>query len=59
MQLIKAACITFKENPNMSTNALPNHVSGSGLVNVLEAECLGNLKVSMVRAWCEEGNMNF
>jgi hypothetical protein len=30
MHLIKAGLITFEENPNMSTNPLPNHASGSG-----------------------------
>jgi sarcosine oxidase gamma subunit len=43
----------------MSTNPLPNHVSGSGSVNALEAECSRNLKASMIRVGCEEGNMNF
>jgi hypothetical protein len=57
MQLIKAGWITLKENLNVSTNSLPNHASGSGSVNALEAEFLGNLKEPMARARCKEGSV--
>jgi hypothetical protein len=44
MHLIKAGWITFKETPNMSTNPLPNHASGSGLVNALRQNALETSK---------------
>jgi len=56
--LIKAKWITFEETPNVSTNPLSNHASGSGSVNTIEAECLRNLKAPMVKVGCEEGNIN-
>jgi hypothetical protein len=58
MHLIKAAWITFKGTPNVSLNPLPNHASGTGSVNALEAECSGNLKAPMTRARCEEGSVH-
>jgi hypothetical protein len=36
LQLIKAGWITFEDAPNVNTNPLPNHASGSGSVNMLE-----------------------
>jgi hypothetical protein len=41
----------------MSSNPLPNHASGSGSVNALEAECSENLKALMARVGCEEGSV--
>jgi len=58
MHLIKAGWITFKGTPNVSLNPLPNHASGIGSVNALEAECFWNLKAPMARAKCEEGNVH-
>jgi hypothetical protein len=58
MHLIKARWITFEGTPNVSLNPLPNHASGTGSVNALEAECSRNLKASMARAKCEEGNVH-
>jgi len=57
MQLIKAKWITLKETLNVSTNSLPNHASGNGFVNALEAEFSGNLKEPMARAGCKEGSV--
>jgi len=57
--VIKVVWITFKEALNVSTNPLPNHTSGSGSVNALKAKCWGNLKAPIVRAMCEEDNMNY
>jgi len=34
LQLIKAGWITFEDAPNVNTNPLPNHASGSGSVNM-------------------------
>jgi len=55
MHLIKAGWITFKETPNVSSNSLPNHASGTGSVNALEREYSENLKA---RVGCEEGSVN-
>jgi len=54
MYLIKSGWIIFEGTPNVSLNPLPNHASGTELVNALEAECAGNLKAAMARARCEE-----
>jgi len=58
MHLIKVGWITFEGTPNMSLNPPPNHASSTGSVNALEAECSGNLKASMARAKCGEGNVH-
>jgi hypothetical protein len=58
MHLIKAGWVTFEGTPNVSSNPLPNHASGTGSVNALEGECSGNLKAPMARAKCEEGNVH-
>jgi hypothetical protein len=58
MHLIKARWIIFKGTPNVSLNPLPNHASGTGSMNALEAECSGNLKAPMARARCEEGSVH-
>jgi len=55
--VVKATWITLKETLNVSTNSLPNHASGSGSVNALEAEFPGNLKEPMARAGCKEGSV--
>ncbi|XP_073261997.1 uncharacterized protein [Populus alba] len=47
LQLIKAGWIEFEDAPNVNVNPLPNHVSGSGFVNMLELEHSNILKVSM------------
>jgi hypothetical protein len=57
MHLIKVGWITFEGTPNVSSNPLPNHASGSGSVNALEAECSENLKALMARVGCEEGSV--
>jgi hypothetical protein len=59
MHLIKAGWITFEGTPNVSSNRLPNHASGTGSVNALEVECSKNLKALMARARCEKGNVHF
>nr|XP_034903475.1 uncharacterized protein LOC118040612 [Populus alba] len=59
MHLIKVGWVTLEGAPNITSNPLPNHASGSGSVNALEAECSRNLKAPMVRARCEEGNVHF
>jgi hypothetical protein len=41
----------FEETPNMSTNSLPNHASGSGSVNALEVEYLRSLKILMNKVY--------
>jgi hypothetical protein len=51
LQLIKAGWITFEDAPNMNTNPLPNHASGSGFVNMLEIKHSKILKVSMDRIY--------
>jgi len=51
LQLIKAGWITFEDAPNVNTNPLPNHASGSGFVNMLEIEHSKILKVSMDRIY--------
>jgi len=58
MHLIKVGWITLEGTPNMSLNPLPNHTSGTGLVNALEAKCSGNLKAPMARARYEEGSVH-
>jgi len=58
MHLIKARWIIFEGTPNVSLNPLPNHASGTGSMNALEAECSGNLKAPMARARCEEGSVH-
>ncbi|XP_011008751.1 PREDICTED: uncharacterized protein LOC105114041 [Populus euphratica] len=49
LQLIKAGWITFEDAPNVTTNPLPNHASGSGSVNMLEVEHSESLKMPMDR----------
>jgi len=44
VHLIKAGWITFEGTPNVSSNPLPNHASGTGSVNALKAECSKNGK---------------
>jgi len=39
--------ITFDETPNVNTNHLANHASGSGIVNAVEIRESGTLMVSM------------
>jgi hypothetical protein len=51
LQLIKAGWITFEDAPNVNTNPLPNHASGSGSVNMLEIEHSKILKVPMDRIY--------
>jgi hypothetical protein len=51
MQLIKAGWITFEDAPNVNTNPLPNHASGSGSVNMLEIEHSKILKVPIDRIY--------
>ena len=58
MHLIKAGWITFEGTPNVGSNRLPNHASGTGSVNALEVECFENLKALMARARCEEGSVH-
>jgi hypothetical protein len=36
LQLIKTGWISFDESPNVRTNPLPNHASGSGGVNAVK-----------------------
>jgi len=59
MHLIKVGWITFEGTPNVRSNSLPNHASGTGSVNTPEAECSGNLKAPMARARSEEGSVHF
>jgi hypothetical protein len=56
--LIKFGWITFEGTPNMSSNPLPNHASGTGSVNALEVECSENLKALMEKVGCEEGSVH-
>ena len=51
LQLINAGWITFEDAPNVNTNPLPNHASGSGFVNMLEIEHSKSLKVPMDRIY--------
>jgi hypothetical protein len=51
LQLIKVGWIMFEETPNMSTNPLLNHASGSGSVNALEVEYLRSLKILMNKVY--------
>lgn len=41
----------FEDSPNVNTNPLPNHASGSGLVNMLEVEHLRSLRVPIDRIY--------
>jgi hypothetical protein len=38
----------FEESPNIKLNPLPNHASGNGSVNTLEADNPRGLKVSLI-----------
>ena len=58
MQLIKAGWITLEGTPNMSSNPLPNHASGTGSVNALEAESFKNIKALMAGAGHEESSVH-
>ncbi|XP_061947974.1 uncharacterized protein LOC133671268 [Populus nigra] len=53
LQLIKAGWISFDESPNVNSNPLPNHTSGSGGVNSLEIEMgsKATLRVTMDRLY--------
>jgi len=59
MHLIKVGWITFEGTPNVSSNPLPNHASGTGSVNALEVECSGNLKALMAGVGYEEGSGHY
>jgi hypothetical protein len=53
LQLIKAGWISFDDFPNVKSNPLPHHASGSGGVNALEEEERGTnvLKLSMEKLY--------
>ena len=51
LQLIKAGWITLEDAPNVKTNPLPNHASGSGSVHMLEIEHSKILRVPMDRIY--------
>jgi hypothetical protein len=53
LQLIKAGWISCDESPNVNSNPLPNHTSGSRGVNSLEIEreSKATLKVTMDRLY--------
>jgi hypothetical protein len=53
LQLIKAGWISFDDFPNVKSNPLPHHASGSGGVNALEEEERGTnvLKLTMKRLY--------
>lgn len=66
LQLIKAGWIMFEETQNVSTILLPNHVSGSGSLNALEAKWQRSIKIPMdkiyemlIKARYKDGSMNF
>ena len=51
LHLLKTGWMTFEDSPNVSTNPLPSHASGSGSVNMLDVEHPKKLRVPIERIY--------